>query len=58
MLNFILSICLSSPVGGKIDLIENDILGDVAEQKEVEKIAAKLKETRRKKSFESLKLVA
>ncbi|KAJ1406609.1 Down-regulated-in-metastasis protein [Sesbania bispinosa] len=65
-LNFILSKCLSSPVSGKIDycledllsVIENDILGDVAEQKEVEKIAAKMKETRRKKSFESLKLVA
>lgn len=65
-LNFILSKCLSSPVVGKIDccvedllsVIENDILGDVAEQKEVEKIASKMKETRRKKSFESLKLVA
>ncbi|KAL2955225.1 hypothetical protein AAZX31_18G015600 [Glycine max] len=65
-LNFILSKCLSSPVAGKIDycledllsVIENDILGDVAEQKEVEKIASKMKETRRKKSFESLKLVA
>ncbi|KAK8473806.1 hypothetical protein PHAVU_001G253000 [Phaseolus vulgaris] len=65
-LNFILSKCLSTPVIGKIDycledllsVIENDILGDVAEQKEVEKIASKMKETRRKKSFESLKLVA
>lgn len=65
-LNFILSKCLSGPVSGKIDyclgdllsVIENDILGYVAEQKEVEKIAAKMKETRRKKSFESLKLVA
>ncbi|XP_057754877.1 uncharacterized protein LOC130974144 isoform X1 [Arachis stenosperma] len=65
-LNYILSKCLSGPVNGKIDyclkdllsVIENDILGDVAEQKEVEKIAAKMKETRRKKSFESLKLVA
>ncbi|XP_061369187.1 uncharacterized protein LOC133312060 isoform X1 [Gastrolobium bilobum] len=65
-LNFILSKCLSNPVTGKIDyclgdllsVIENDILGDVAEQKEVEKIAAKMKETKRKKSFESLKLVA
>lgn len=65
-LNFILSKCLSSPVCGKIDyclkdllsVIENDILGDVAEQKEVEKIASKMKETRMKKSFESLKLVA
>jgi len=65
-LNFILSKCLSTPVVGKIDycledllsVIENDILGEVAEQKEVEKIASKMKETRRKKSFESLKLVA
>ncbi|KAK7331456.1 hypothetical protein VNO77_25681 [Canavalia gladiata] len=65
-LNFILSKCLSSPLVGKIDycledvlsVIENDILGDVAEQKEVEKIASKMKETRRKKSFESLTLVA
>ncbi|CAJ1855344.1 unnamed protein product [Sphenostylis stenocarpa] len=65
-LNFILSKCLLTPVVGKIDycledllsVIENDILGDVAEQKEVEKIASKMKETRKKKSFESLKLVA
>ncbi|WVZ05123.1 hypothetical protein V8G54_018469 [Vigna mungo] len=65
-LNFILSKCLSTPVVGKIDycledllsVIENDILGDVADQKEVEKIASKMKETRKKKSLESLKFVA
>jgi U3 small nucleolar RNA-associated protein 20 len=65
-LYFILSKCLSSPVSGKIDyclgdllsVIENDILGDVAEQKEVEKIASKMKETKKKMSFESLRLVA
>ncbi|KAK2393598.1 ARM repeat superfamily protein [Trifolium repens] len=65
-LYFILSKCLSSPVCGKIDyclgdllsVIENDILGDVAEQKEVEKIASKMKETKKKMSFESLRLVA
>ncbi|XP_058787152.1 uncharacterized protein LOC131661580 [Vicia villosa] len=65
-LNFILSKCLSSAVSGKIDyclgdllsIIENDIFGAVAEQKEVEKIASKMKETKKKKSFESLKLVA
>ncbi|XP_045811204.1 small subunit processome component 20 homolog isoform X1 [Trifolium pratense] len=65
-LNFILSKCLSSAVSGKIDyclgdllsVIENDIFGDVAEQKEVEKIASKMKETKKKMSFESLKLVA
>ncbi|KAI5395392.1 hypothetical protein KIW84_061828 [Lathyrus oleraceus] len=65
-LNFILSKCLSSALSGKIDyclgdllsIIENDIFGAVAEQKEVEKIASKMKETKKKKSFESLKLVA
>ncbi|KAE9587003.1 hypothetical protein Lalb_Chr23g0269101 [Lupinus albus] len=65
-LNYILSKCLSSPAAGKIDyclddllsVIKNDIFGVVAEQKEVEKIASKMKETRMKKSFESLKLVA
>ncbi|KOM39691.1 hypothetical protein LR48_Vigan03g307300 [Vigna angularis] len=65
-LNFILSKCLSTPVVGKIDycledllsVIENDILGDVGDQKEVEKIASKMKETRKKKSLESLKFVA
>ncbi|CAI8600436.1 unnamed protein product [Vicia faba] len=65
-LNFILSKCLASAVCGKIDyclgdllsIIENDIFGAVAEQKEVEKIASKMKETKKKKSFESLKLVA
>ncbi|CAI8591809.1 unnamed protein product [Vicia faba] len=65
-LNFILSKCLASAVCGKIDyylgdllsIIENDIFGVVAEQKEVEKIASKMKETKKKKSFESLKLVA
>ncbi|KAL5061396.1 hypothetical protein RYX36_033000 [Vicia faba] len=65
-LNFILSNCLSNAASGKIDdcledllsIIENDIFGAVAEQKEVEKIASKMKETKRKKSFESLKLVA
>lgn len=65
-LNFILSKCLLNTVDGKLDycledllsVIENDILGDVAEEKEVEKIASKMKETRRKKSFETLKLIA
>ncbi|XP_054807809.1 U3 small nucleolar RNA-associated protein 20 isoform X1 [Prosopis cineraria] len=65
-LNFILSKCLLNPVNGKLDycledllyVIEMDILGDVAEEKEVEKIASKMKETRRKKSFETLKLIA
>ncbi|XP_010257842.1 PREDICTED: small subunit processome component 20 homolog [Nelumbo nucifera] len=65
-LNFLLSKCLFNPVMGKLDycleellsIAEDDILGDVAEQKEVEKIASKMKETRKCKSFETLELIA
>ncbi|PSS35668.1 Small subunit processome component like [Actinidia chinensis var. chinensis] len=65
-LNFILSKCLVNPISGKLDycleellsVVENDILGDVSEEKEVEKIASKMKETRKLKSFETLRLVA
>ncbi|KAK6941816.1 U3 small nucleolar RNA-associated protein 20, N-terminal [Dillenia turbinata] len=65
-LHYILLKSLSNPVMGKLDycledliaVVENDILGDVAEEKEVEKIASKMKETRKCKSFESLKLIA
>ncbi|KAJ4967931.1 hypothetical protein NE237_014632 [Protea cynaroides] len=65
-LNFLLSKSLPSPVVGKLDycfeellaIAQNDILGDVAEEKEVEKIASKMKETRKRKSFETLKLIA
>jgi U3 small nucleolar RNA-associated protein 20 len=65
-LNFILSKFLSGPVCGKLDYclqdllsaVENDILGDVAEEKEVEKLASKMKETRKQKSFETLKMIA
>ncbi|KAF8392350.1 hypothetical protein HHK36_022692 [Tetracentron sinense] len=65
-LNFILSKNLLNPVIGKLDycleellsVAENDILGDVAEEKEVEKIASKMKETRKIKSFETLKLIS
>ncbi|PIA45006.1 hypothetical protein AQUCO_01700514v1 [Aquilegia coerulea] len=65
-LNFILSKALPSPSIGKLDycleellsVAENDILGDVAEEKEVEKIASKMKETKKPKSFETLKLIA
>lgn len=65
-LNFILSKCLLNPVCGKLDYCleellsvpENDILGVVSEEKEVEKIASKMKETRKNKSFETLKLIA
>lgn len=65
-LNFILSKCLSGRDCGKLDycmeelvsVAESDILGDVSEEKDVEKIASKMKETRKKKSFESLQLLA
>lgn len=65
-LNFVLSKTLSHASVGKLDycleeliaIAENDILGDVAEEKEVEKIASKMKETRKNKSFDTLKLVA
>ncbi|RWW02918.1 hypothetical protein GW17_00033968 [Ensete ventricosum] len=65
-LNFILLKTLSNPAVGKLDycldellfVAENDILGDVAEEKEVDKIASKMKETRKKKSFETLKLIS
>ncbi|XVF29034.1 hypothetical protein REPUB_Repub15cG0084600 [Reevesia pubescens] len=65
-LNFLLSKTLSSSTYGSLDycledllcVVENDILGDVAEEKEVDKIASKMKETRKCKSFEALKLIA
>uniref|UniRef100_A0A803Q1W1 ARM repeat superfamily protein n=1 Tax=Cannabis sativa TaxID=3483 RepID=A0A803Q1W1_CANSA len=65
-LNFILSKFLSVPVCGKLDycledllsIVENDILGEVAEEKDVDKIASKMKETRKRKSFETLQLIA
>ncbi|KAK9281533.1 hypothetical protein L1049_004436 [Liquidambar formosana] len=65
-INFILSKSLLNPVHGKLDyclddllsVAEKDILGDVAEEKEVEKIASKMKETRKCKSLETLKLIA
>ncbi|KAK2988996.1 hypothetical protein RJ640_013987 [Escallonia rubra] len=65
-LNFILSKCLSKPISGKLDycleellcIVENDIFGNVSEEKEVDKIASKMKETRKNKSFETLKLIA
>ncbi|CAL5362801.1 unnamed protein product [Camellia sinensis] len=64
-LNFILSKCLVNPISGKLDycleelsVVENDIFGDVSEEKEVEKVASKMKETRKRKSFETLKLIA
>ncbi|KAH6786084.1 hypothetical protein C2S51_038539 [Perilla frutescens var. frutescens] len=65
-LNFLLSKFLMSPICGKLDyclndllsVVKNDILGDVSEEKEVEKIAFKMKETRKQKSYETLKLLA
>ncbi|XP_020264631.1 small subunit processome component 20 homolog isoform X1 [Asparagus officinalis] len=65
-LNFILSKMLENSSVGKLDycleellsIAENDILGHVAEEKEVGKIASKMKETRKRKSFETLKLIS
>lgn len=65
-LNFILSKTFLHPTIGKLDycleellsIAENDILGDVAEEKEVDKIASKMKETRKNKSFDTLKLIS
>ncbi|KAJ8770561.1 hypothetical protein K2173_018052 [Erythroxylum novogranatense] len=65
-LNFLLSKFLTVPICGRLDyclkdlvsVVENDILGDVSEEKDVEKIASKMKETRKRKSFETLKLIA
>ncbi|CAL1353831.1 unnamed protein product [Linum trigynum] len=41
-----------------LQVVEKDILGDVAEEKEVDKIASKMKETRKRMSFDTLKLIA
>ncbi|VFR01143.1 unnamed protein product [Cuscuta campestris] len=65
-LNFILTKFLLNHASLNLDycledllsVAENDILGDVAEEKEVEKIASKMKETRKQKSYETLKLIA
>ncbi|KAI8566257.1 hypothetical protein RHMOL_Rhmol02G0025800 [Rhododendron molle] len=65
-LNFILSKFLVNPISGKLDycleellsVMEHDILGDVSEEKEVEQISSKMKETREFKSFETLQLIA
>ncbi|XP_020586518.1 small subunit processome component 20 homolog [Phalaenopsis equestris] len=65
-LYFILSKTLTGRATGILDycleelllITENDIFGDVAEEKEVEKIALKMKETRKSKSFDTLKLIS
>jgi U3 small nucleolar RNA-associated protein 20 len=57
---------LATDMNGSLDycledlmaVVNSDLLGDVAEQKEVEKIASKMKETKKRMSFESLKLIA
>ncbi|KAL3687831.1 hypothetical protein R1sor_014140 [Riccia sorocarpa] len=41
-----------------LGVLENDIIGEVAEEKDVEAIAGKMRETKSGKSYESLKLVA
>lgn len=65
-LHFLLSKILSTPSCGNLDyclqellsIVENDIFGDVSEEKEVEKIASKMKETKTCKSFDTLELIA
>ncbi|CAN0891198.1 Small subunit processome component 20 homolog [Linum grandiflorum] len=65
-LYFILSKLLSTPGSVKLDycleellqVVENDILGDVGREKDVEKIASKMKETRKRMSCETLKMIA
>ncbi|KAH9620789.1 hypothetical protein KSS87_018169 [Heliosperma pusillum] len=65
--HYILSKSLRNSVGGgELDycldelliVVSNDIFGEVAEQKEVDKIASKMKETRKQMSFETLKIIA
>uniref|UniRef100_A0ACD5UJH9 Uncharacterized protein n=1 Tax=Avena sativa TaxID=4498 RepID=A0ACD5UJH9_AVESA len=65
-LHFLLSKTIAAEMNGSLDyclqdllaVVESDILGDIAEQKEVEKIASKMKETKKRMSFETLKLIA
>ncbi|KAF0916337.1 hypothetical protein E2562_005936 [Oryza meyeriana var. granulata] len=65
-LHYLLSKTITSDIHGKLNycledllaVVESDILGDVAEQKEVEKIASKMKETKKRMSFETLKLIS
>ncbi|KAL0660116.1 hypothetical protein Bca4012_080701 [Brassica carinata] len=62
----ILSKCLSKPTCGKLDhclddllaVVETDIFGVVAEQKDVDKFKSKMKETGKSMSFETLKLIS
>ncbi|KAL6615458.1 hypothetical protein ACP70R_037728 [Stipagrostis hirtigluma subsp. patula] len=65
-LHYLLSKAITSDMNGKLDycledllaVVDSDLLGDVAEQKEVEKIASKMKETKKRMSLETLKLIA
>lgn len=41
-----------------LEMLDNDIMGEVAEEKNVEAIAIKMKETRHMRSFESMRLIA
>ncbi|WVZ69932.1 hypothetical protein U9M48_018646 [Paspalum notatum var. saurae] len=65
-LHYLLSKNITVDMNGRLDycledllaVVDSDLLGDVAEQKEVEKIASKMKETKKRMSFETLKLIA
>lgn len=65
-LHYLLSKNITADMYGRLDycvedllaVVESDLLGDVAEQKEVEKLASKMKETKKRMSFETLKLIA
>nr|CAB3473394.1 unnamed protein product [Digitaria exilis] len=65
-LHYLLSKNITADMNGRLDycledllaVVESDLFGDVAEQKEVEKIASKMKETKKRMSFETLKLIA
>uniref|UniRef100_A0A0D3EQK8 Uncharacterized protein n=1 Tax=Oryza barthii TaxID=65489 RepID=A0A0D3EQK8_9ORYZ len=65
-LHYLLSKTITSDMNGRLNycledllaVVESDILGDVAEQKEVEKIASKMKETKKRMSLETLKLIS
>lgn len=65
-LHYLLSKNITADMNGRLDycledllaVVGSDLFGDVAEQKEVEKIASKMKETKKRMSFETLKLIA
>ncbi|KAG2589626.1 small subunit processome component 20 homolog [Panicum virgatum] len=65
-LHYLLSKNITADMNGRLDycledllaVVNSNLFGDVAEQKEVEKIASKMKETKKRMSFETLKLIA